>query len=344
MRLYTSCYTEYVSPGTHGEGTGISVFDFDPALGRVQLLFEKEGCNLSYMAFNKEHGLLYAHEEKEVGRSPLLDTYRINAARLEKVGTIRIPGGLPCHISYLPKENRIVVACYETGSIHLYEVDETGIPSRLLQSIQHEGSSTHPYRQRGPHAHMACYHKEKVYVPDLGLDKVMVYRFQNGLLELDYEIQLPSGGGPRHLTFHKGGQFAFVANELSGQVSVLKKVGEQFGVIQNVLAIPPSYEGEAAASTLLTTGNYLLVGLRSTNSIASMYFDLETECLKLLFHTDSGGQSPRDFILSTGGEWLIVANQGSHSLMVFRHQDGTLSPVYQVESKSVCCVKIFPYK
>jgi 6-phosphogluconolactonase len=33
---------------------------------------------------------------------------------------------------------------------------------------------------------------------------------------------------------------------------------------------------------------------------------------------DSGGQTPRHFALDPSGRWMIVANQGSNNLVVFK--------------------------
>ena len=80
----------------------------------------------------------------------------------------------------------------------------------------------------GPHPHAIDVDPTNrfVFVPDLGLDKVLAYRFDSaaGTLAANHPRDLATspGAGPRHIAFHPNGKWAYVINELDSTVIALR--------------------------------------------------------------------------------------------------------------------------
>ena len=76
------------------------------------------------------------------------------------------------------------------------------------QVIQHEGYSVNTERQTAPHVHSTVFSRDNnfLYVPDLGIDKVMIYSFNaksGKLAAAKVPFQMTeAGAGPRHFDFH----------------------------------------------------------------------------------------------------------------------------------------------
>jgi 6-phosphogluconolactonase len=85
----------------------------------------------------------------------------------------------PCHLTVDKAGRNVLVANYTSGSVCVLPIREDGSLAEATDVIQHQGSSSDPVRQSGPHAHAVTLDDTGRYafVPDLGLDKLMIYRF-----------------------------------------------------------------------------------------------------------------------------------------------------------------------
>src|SRR5207302_7723762 len=89
------------------------------------------------------------------------------------------------------------------------------------------GSGPDKDRQEAPHAHSINLDKANhfAFVADLGLDKVLIYKYDaaKGTLTANApaSVSVPPGGGPRHFAFHPGGQFAYTNDEMTSAVTAL---------------------------------------------------------------------------------------------------------------------------
>ncbi|MDW7690931.1 lactonase family protein [Flammeovirgaceae bacterium SG7u.111] len=345
MKLYAGSYTEFVGDGLEGHGEGIYVFEFEESDGFLKLLFKGKNRNTSYLSLNEDKKLLYTFQELSEDKSPKLLTYSIQDNNLELLHEQEIEGGLPCHLQKLKNHDLLAVACYQTGNVVLFPLDEKGMPQPAVQNIRHEGSSVNKVRQEAPHAHMAYSNpRGLVYVPDLGIDKIMVYQVVGGKLKRVDQIEVPMGRGPRHIDFHPSNKYAFVMNELTGDVSLLKNDGRKFRWEKNLLSLPKALEEDAASSAIKVdrSGQFIYCGDRSNHCISILKFDIETESLTLAGNQETFGKTPRDFTLSPSGKWLIAANQDSDSIVVFEvdKQSGLLTKTHEnKEAASVVCLK-----
>ncbi|WP_170179735.1 lactonase family protein [Flavivirga rizhaonensis] len=311
------------------------------------MLYKLKSKNAAYIALNEEKNLLYSFQEVTKEKNPKLCTYSIIDGQFKLINEQVISGGLPCHLLKIEDRDLLVVACYQTGSVLVYPLDRNGIPKSASQEIIHVGFSINALRQESAHAHMISYniHDGLIYVPDLGMDKIMVYKItDNNQLQENHQIEIPKGGGPRHMVFHPSNHYAFVMNELTGAVSLLKNNNGKFAWIQNTSSLSIDHFGEASSSAIKIskTGRFIYCGNRSNHTISILEFDEETRVLKFVGSQSTFGKTPRDFTLSPSGNWLLVANQDSDTIVVFaiNEQAGLLNKAQEnKESKSISCLK-----
>jgi len=246
--------------------------------------------------------------------------------------------------------NFLLVANYESGNVAVLPV-RAGSLGAPVDMAQHQGSSVNPERQKGPHAHGVLLDQGNRYlfVPDLGLDKIMVHKFdaRSGKLTPNSEpwFQLKPGAGPRHFTFHRNGRWAYVINELNSTITALRYDGAH-GVLkeaQTVSTLPSDFSGKNSCAEIEVApgGKFLYGSNRGHDSIAVFAIDQNTGGLGFVQHVSTQGKAPRNFSIDPTGEFLLAANQNSNTVVSFRidHASGKLSPTGHVtEIPTPVCV------
>ncbi len=131
----------------------------------------------------------------------------------------------PCHLALDATGRNVVVSMCDSGGVAVIPVAPDGKLGAATGFAQHTGSSVNPSRQKGPHAHCVTFDpaNQFVFVCDLGLDKIMTYRFdaQNGKItpgDPPFTAAKP-GAGPRHMAFLPNARFAYAVNELDSTVT-----------------------------------------------------------------------------------------------------------------------------
>ena len=227
-------------------------------------------------------------------------------------------GGSPCFLALSPDGRYLYEANYDTGSLAVFPVS-CGLNERI-QLVQHSGHGPHPTRQEGPHLHQTTFlpGTQLLCAIDLGTDELVVYRAdrQTGLLTEQTRTHL--FGGPRHIAYGKAG-YAYVAHELSNEVTTLRIENDAFIPLQTLTTLPEGWTGvnTAAAIRLSTDGSRLYVSNRGHGSIAE-YAVQADGTLRFLRHLWAGA-FPRDFICLSDGRFL-VADQ--HAGVYLLSQDG----------------------
>ena len=325
----------YAKPG---EG-GIGLYALDPQTGVCTVESE---CTLaenpSYLLCHPRKDILYAVEELQPeGR--IIALSRENGT-LRKKRAFPTGGADPCHLALSPEGKYLFVSNYTSGSLAIFALDEDGVPVGVSDFVQHsmterDRKGANPIRQERAHVHFAHCDGSHVFVCDLGLDKVLVYGWDSahgkltGCIE---EIQFPKGSGPRHLTFSEDGQYLYVICELSVEVHVFVRDKDHWRRIQTVSNLPEEFRQTPELSQFpcgetLSTGaairivhDTLMASTRGHDSIALFRIDRSGQlCDRQIFFAE--GKTPRDFQML--GVFLLVANQDSGSLAVFRRNAGT---------------------
>jgi 6-phosphogluconolactonase len=242
---------------------------------------------------------------------------------------VRISGGLlACHVSIDPTGRNLLVANYLGGSCAVLPIQRDGSLAPISSLQQHTGSGPNPKRQTAAFTHSINCDPSGHFaiVADLGIDKIMTYRFDaaDGTLTPNDPpfIATEPGGGPRHFTFHPSGKFAYADLELSNKVVVFQYDDKWGGLteIQTISTLPDGFSGESTASEILTTpdGRFLYVANRGHNSLAIFAIDAATGKLTPLGHEPVRGENPRNFNIDPTGAFLIAVNAKPGNAVVFR--------------------------
>jgi 6-phosphogluconolactonase len=264
----------------------------------------------------------------------------------------------PCHLVVDSTGRNVVAANYGGGSAVVIALEADGRLGSHGSSIQHRGSSVNPQRQQGPHAHGIYLDAANrfAFVPDLGLDRVMIYRFDAGAHSLTpihpppYATVKP-GAGPRHFAFHPNGRFAYVINELDSTITAFSYDAAQGTLTeaQTVPTLPADFKGQSSTAEIAVhpNGKFLYGSNRGHDSIAVFAIDAATGKLTFVQHEPTQGKTPRNFALDPTGAFLLAANQDSDNVVVFRidAQSGKLSPTGKsIEVGAPVCVMFLTSK
>ncbi|MGQ7868560.1 lactonase family protein [Sunxiuqinia sp. sy24] len=344
----------YVGTYTGGDSEGIYCYRFDNETGQLEQKFVTPNReNPSFLAVSSDQNYLYA--VSEVKESPGIDSGSVTAYRigesgeLEKINQKATKGYHPCHVSVSPDGRFVVASNYSSGSLSFYRAAEDGSLSDSFQQIQHVGSGPDSTRQTAPYAHSALFDfsGELLISADLGTDKLEFYRYDASNKQFEAAEQayvaMNPGAGPRHFAFSPDGQFIYVMSELNSEVSVLAKDGGGFELIQSVSALPDQHEGVSYGADihLSADGRFVYSSNRGHNSIA-VFSRKDDGTLELLDTESVQGDWPRNFALSPDGGFLLVANQMSNNVSLFRVDQSTGALSYtgkSIEIPEPVCLK-----
>jgi 6-phosphogluconolactonase len=247
----------------------------------------------------------------------------------------------------------LLVANYTEGNVASLAIESNGRLGALLSSFQHVGSSVDDRRQQAPHAHSINLDaaNEFAFAADLGIDKVVVYRYEADTGELTdvgapRSAVLPPGSGPRHFAFHPSGDYAYVINELRSTIEVFRyepKTGE-LRSLQNVSTLPDGYSqtNYTAEVVVHPSGKYVYGSNRGHDSIAVFQMNQQSGELTRVQVESTQGKTPRNFVVDPTGNWLLAENQGSDTIVVFAIDavTGKLTPTGQIVSVPVpVCIR-----
>ncbi len=364
MLVYVGTYTENILFGTgkilEGKGEGIHIYGLDASTGALMPVDTVKGVvNPSYLTFHPTRRFLYSVNELKMyeGRpSGAVSAFAVDPATGSLTFLNRRPthGTDPCHVVVDGTGKHVFVANFMSGSLCVLPVMEDGCLGPASDFIQHQGSSIDPNRQKGPHAHSVTLDPTNrfAFVPDLGLDRLMVYRLDaaRGMLEPHTEpwIKMIPGAGPRHVALHPDGGFAYLVNELDSTVAVLAYDGAagKFELVQLVPTLPPEFDGESTCAEIQVapSGRFVYASNRGHNSIVVFSIDPSTGKLSLVAIEPTRGGSPRNFGIDPSGSLLLAANQDSDTVVAFRidPNTGALSPTgAETRVPTPVCIKFF---
>ena len=343
MLVFVGTYTEPILFGTgkvlEGKGEGIYVFGLDTESGALEAVGKTTGvANPSYLAFHPSRRFLYAvNELKTYEGAP---TGAVSAFAVDPAtGSLRLlnrrptHGTDPCHVVVDDAGKHVFVANFMSGSVCVLPVGAGGSLGEASDFVAHQGSGIDPARQKGPHAHSVPLDASSrhAFVPDLGLDKLLVYRFDPGRGMLEPHptpwVKVKPGAGPRHLALHPGGRFAYLVNELDSTVVALAydRRAATFEYLQSVSTLPDGFEGASTCADIHVSpsGDFVYASNRGHDSIAIFRQDPHAGTLRCVGHESAGGRTPRSFGIDPSGRFLLAANQDGDSIVVFRIDAGS---------------------
>jgi 6-phosphogluconolactonase len=355
-------YFVYVGTYTGPQSKGIYLYKLDSASGKLTSLgLAGEIANPSFVTLHPSGRFLYAASEVSSfngERAGAVGAFAIDpkTGGLSLINKVSSRGGGPCHVVVDKTGKNVLVANYGGGSVAVLPIGEDGRLGEASSFIQHKGSSVNPGRQKEPHAHCVTLSPDNRFlmVADLGLDQIVVYRFDaaKGMLTPGDPpfAKVNPGAGPRHLTFHPGGGFAYVINEIQSTLTAFAYDAGK-GVlkeIQSISTLPEGFTGQSSTAEveLLPSGKVLYGSNRGHDSIAVFSVDPAGK-LTLVEETPSGGKVPRNFAIDPTGTFLLAANQKSDNVVAFRidPKSGRLMPTGEkLDVPSPVCIKFLAIK
>lgn len=253
----------------------------------------------------------------------------VGKQKLTLLNALETGDGGAAHVSVDHTGQTVLSAQYGGGSVSVYSLNGDGSLKERTQVIEHEGASrADARRQAAPHPHWTGFSPDNrfAFVPDLGMDKVVIYRVDAAKSRLTPHghAQLGPGAGPRHMKFHTNGRWVYVLNEMDVTVTVFDydaKAGRMTAK-QTVAAVPPAElakEKAKSASEIRVhpNGRFVYSANRGHDTITAYAVDQSTGRLTVIERENVRGATPRNFNLDPAGEWLLAGGQSSHTLASF---------------------------
>jgi 6-phosphogluconolactonase len=350
--VYVGTYT------TKQESKGIYAYNFNPATGEFTSIgLAAETTDPSFVAVHPDGKHLYA--VNEVGdyngeKSGAISSFEIDrkSGKLKFLNQVSTHGAGPCYLSFDKTGRFVLVANYDGGSVATIEIEPDGSLSIARGFVQHSGSGLDKERQEAPHAHWIGVSPDNRFalVADLGLDDVLVYKFDDVRGKLPPHTppytQVKPGSGPRHLAFAPNGKFAYLVTEMASTVVAFSWSPEKgtLSTLQTLPMLPKDYNGvkEAAEIAVHPNGKFVYASNRgSANSIAAYKVDGAKGTLTPIGIYPSGGKIPRHFTIDPTGKFLIAANADSGNIVTLKIDEttGALSPTgKEVSVPSPVCI------
>jgi 6-phosphogluconolactonase len=353
--------------GTYTDKTdskGIYAYEFDTATGKLTSKgLAAETSNPSWLALHPNGKWAYAANES--GKQSSISAFSIDAksAKLTLLNKLPAVGEDPCYLSFDKTGKYLFVANYTSGNVVVFPIFPDGKLGEHTSSVRDGGAlGPNKERQEAPHAHWVEVDANNRFasVTDLGLDRVLTYRFDpsNGTLNAAplpsytryknaWSVPVNPGDGPRHAVFDANGHI-YVLGELQSTVTDIRlDPHKDIEAVQRISTIPPDYKGrnDAAEIALHPNGKWLFASNRGHDSIAVFSVDPATGKLEHAGDYSTGGKEPRHFAIDPTGQFLLAENQNSNSIVVFRinPEIGALSEVQIAEGvPSPVCLVFYP--
>ncbi len=330
LTIYADQFTVFVGTYT-GAGTnaskGIYKFNFDAKSGAASAPeLAAEVSNPSFLAVHPNGRFLYAVNETSAfagKKQGAVSAFSINPSTRMLTALNQQPavGDGPCHINVDRAGKNVLIANYGGGSVAALPIDGDGGLKPASSFVQHTGSGA-TARQKAPHAHSINLDQSggHVFVADLGLDKVISYRFDPaaGKLTESGFVSVKPGSGPRHFTFSPDFKRGFVINEMNSTVTAFNYDGNgKLTEYQTLSTLPQETPGNSTAEIVIhPNGKFLYGSNRGHNSIAVFAIDAKSGQLTRIQNESTQGKTPRNFVIDPTGKFLLAANMDSDNIAI----------------------------
>lgn len=373
--------TTEAAPKDSTGSKGIYVYRWDAGTGHATLLSHTEGVvNPSFLAPGPGGKVVYAATDTRTLHAGSVSAFAFDrtTGRLRLIDKVPSGGDNPVYVSVYPRGGWVAVANYTGGSLSVFPIRADGGLEPYRQNIQHTGHGVNPVRQEKAHVHSVAYTPDGryLYAQDLGLDRIGIYRWDGGKeLPLsggkmgdrtsgdgetrnsagkmvdsagDGFVTVTPGAGPRHLDFHPDGRYVYLLEEMGGSVDVYRYHPESGGLdsLQRIATHEPGAKGPFRSADIHVSadGRFLYVSNRESESnITILAIDPGTGMLKTVGYQPVFGKEPRNLLLDPSGKWLLVANQESNAVVIFRidGKTGLLRPTGEkLEVPAPTCLKM----
>ncbi len=339
--------------------TGIYVYAFNTTTGELTYKSCVENItNPSYLTVSPNGRFLYACTDSKLPQNGTVSAFRINSitGSLSFINKQSSAGENPVYIT-VHKNNRLLfVGNYTAGNVAVLTANNKGRLHAAVQTIQFTDSSINKTRQEKAHIHSTVLSPENdfLFLPDLGADKIRVFgidvKMKQPLTTADHDaVKTVSGSGPRHFTFHPNAKFAYCIEELGGTIAAYVYHKGKLDSIQRILSYSKTLVAYTSADIHISPdGLFLYASNRGTeeNTISIFAVDQQNGKLTLVGHQDTYGDHPRNFSIDPTGNYLLVANQFTGNVVVFKRDvvTGRLTKTAtEIKVPGVSCLQMRTY-
>lgn len=326
MPLHAEQFLMFVGTYTKGTSKGIYSYRFDSTTGKATPLgLAVETPSPSWITLSADHRFLYAANEQDAGA---VSAFAVegDSGKLRLLNTVPSHGNDPCHLAIDHTGKFLYDANYTGGTVAMYTINADGSLGDSPKVEKLKGSSVHPQRQTSPHPHSVNVMKDgKLLIPDLGQDKVLIYKADMTPAEPGFASVKP-GSGPRHIAFHPKGNVIYVMTEMGSAIFAFSH--DNMTELQNISTLPKDFSGMSSGAEIMMhpSGKYVYASNRGADTIAVFATDAKG-LLKMVESVPTQGKTPRGFRLDPTGKWLIVGNQDSDTMAIFKiGGNGKLTP------------------
>lgn len=309
----------YVSSYGKNDDKGIYIVNFNPETNSFKLVQHLVTRDYPSYMITKNNTLYVAY--KNATRDNIgggIGSFSIYKDELLLNANYSSSGRSYTHLCVSDNYRYVFAANYHVGATASYLLENNSVVSKI-SAVHHQGLGPDLLkRQTGPHVHYVGFtpDKEFMYAVDLGSDKIVMYRYSDGILIEDpqYTLNVVPGSGPRHMIFSKDGKFAYLVNEIANNVMVFKYIDKHFTLLQVIHTIPRHFHDFSSASAIRISlsGRHLFVSNRGHNSITLYRINKETGKLTLLYMVHTGS-CPRDFDI-LDDTYVIVSCQEDNTI------------------------------
>ncbi|CAJ0992932.1 6-phosphogluconolactonase [Pantoea sp. Nvir] len=255
--------------------------------------------------------------------------FRVLAFRIAADGTLKEAGkaplpGSPTYISTDRTGHYLFCSSYNNACISISPIGKDGLPRSPTQVI---------HDLDGCHFANIDYSNQMLFVTALKQDRIYLYSLStDGKLVPHAQVMTLEGAGPRHITFHPNGSYAYCVNELNSTVD-LWVLNNAHGEVEHVQSMdmmkPDSNEKRWASDIHITPNGHFLYACDRTSSIITVFSIREDSGLMTIEGYQPTENQPRGFSIDNSGRYLVAAGQNSHHIVVYRINDrqGLLTPL-----------------
>jgi 6-phosphogluconolactonase len=327
---------------TSGKSEGIYIYDFDSKTGESKFISSMKSSNPSFVAVSPDKKYLYAVNEDadSLNNGGMVSAYKFGKKKkqLTFINQQTSGGNHPCFITVDKTGKWVIVANYSGGSLSVTPVNEDGSLSPDKKVIQHTGRGLNKERQEKAHVHQTLLTDDNKHllVADLGIDKLMVYDFDNTTgattANANSSINVSLGSGPRHAAIHPTNKYVYLTEELSGTVGAFAfdNATGKLKLLQTISAVPEDHKGSLSGADIHVSpdGKFLYASNRGElNNLVIYKIEETTGVLSVVGFQSTLGIKPRNFSFDPTGNLLLVANQESDNISIFSvdHETGLLT-------------------
>ena len=341
---YSFSQDVYLFIGTYtGTGSkGIYVYRFNTLTGKATWVSNTDSMvNPSFLAVSTNGKFVYSVSESGGSFPGKINAFAFDKQKgqLQLINSQTSGGDNPCYVSVTKNGQWVAVGNYTGGNVSMFKTNANGSLKPMTQLIQHVGSSINKTRQEKAHVHATVFSPDEkyIFVPDLGMDKVMMYQF-NGASNMPLEPAIDTfapvlpGSGPRHMVFNPvNKKYAYLITELAGEINGYIYEKGKLSNIQNIATHPTDFKGQPGSADihLSPDGKFLYASNRGEeNNIVIYAVEPTNGLLTIKGFQSSLGIKPRNFCIDPTGNFLLVANQDSGNIVIFKRDTttGLLTP------------------